>query len=161
MEQQEGPGQWVGQDLADTPLRLLGLRLTVGSRVCLSSWTLPNPPHLGLLTAPSLPIRFRNSIQIMLSPFPALQQSCSPSGSSQNILRVTRKAELVMKPFSDGDRSRARVRPGQLSELMARLTSRTRHHSAPSLPDWRHLPSRKCGRSSFQKTDVLCHCCGG
>lgn len=56
----------------------------------------------------------------MLSPFPALQQSCSPSGSSQNILRVTRKAELVMKPFTDGGRSRAWVR----------LTSSTRHHSA-------------------------------
>lgn len=33
LEQQEGPGHWVGQDLADTPLQLLGLGLAAGSSV--------------------------------------------------------------------------------------------------------------------------------
>lgn len=48
-----------------------------------------------------------------------------------------------MKPFTDGDRPRARVSPGQLSELMARLSARTRHHSAPCLPAWSHLDKRE------------------
>lgn len=62
-ERREGPGRWVGQDLADSPLQLLGLGARCGIKSIPFQLDTPKPTSSGFVNRDRLlQSWFRNSI---------------------------------------------------------------------------------------------------